>query len=299
MEHQKIIEIYKLLFEIAIGNQSEYRPKKPAIAELDGIFNMLLEINITLKKYIEEYKCYNPFYTYQSLTQYVFILNNKFQVINSNSEALSFLKQNYEDFEKLNFEKLITSQSITIWREITKSQTLKLEYCTTSRIVFKAANGKLFPKVCTISRLSSNNCFIVTSLTVSNREMIKFEEDWVAKNNNSVNEFNVIHKLHEIIMNNLDQPLPPLKSLARVLGSEEHILKVGFRKYFGTSVYQFYQDERLKKAEQLILQTSISLKEIAFMCGFLSYLNFYKAFKKKYNYAPSDLNRNTSQILKD
>jgi transcriptional regulator GlxA family with amidase domain len=72
---------------------------------------------------------------------------------------------------------------------------------------------------------------------------------------------------------------------------EEHILKNGFRTVFKTSVYNFYQEERLKRANLMIRQTSVSLKEIAYLNGFKGYLNFYKAFKKRFGYKPSDLSR--------
>jgi len=47
----------------------------------------------------------------------------------------------------------------------------------------------------------------------------------------------------------------------------------------------------LKKAYLLILQTDLPLKEVAFQCGFLAYLNFYKAFRKKYGFSPSEVAR--------
>ena len=41
----------------------------------------------------------------------------------------------------------------------------------------------------------------------------------------------------------------------------------------------------------MIQQTKIPLKEIAIMNGFNTYLNFYKAFKKRFKYAPSEVDR--------
>jgi transcriptional regulator GlxA family with amidase domain len=78
---------------------------------------------------------------------------------------------------------------------------------------------------------------------------------------------------------------------------EEHILKNGFRTFFKTSVYNFYQEERLKRANLMIRQTAVSLKEIAYLNGFKGYLNFYKAFKKRFGYKPSDLSRPEEDLL--
>jgi transcriptional regulator GlxA family with amidase domain len=80
-----------------------------------------------------------------------------------------------------------------------------------------------------------------------------------------------------------------------MFGTNEFTLKENFRNILKTSIYQFYNDERLKKAYFLIQQTAIPLKEISFLCGFNDYTNFFKAFKKKYHYTPSDLNRKNNE----
>ena len=101
----------------------------------------------------------------------------------------------------------------------------------------------------------------------------------------------LIQKVLDYIQNHLEEPLPSTKELSKMFGTNEFKLKEGFRESFNTSIYQFYNNERLKKAHLLIQQTTISLKEIAFMSGFNDYTNFYKAFKKKFNYAPSEIKR--------
>lgn len=102
----------------------------------------------------------------------------------------------------------------------------------------------------------------------------------------------IIQKVQDYILNNLEEPLPTTKELSKMFGTNEFTLKENFRNILKTSIYQFYNDERLKKAHFLIEQTAIPLKEISFLCGFNDYTNFFKAFKKKYHYSPSDLNRN-------
>ena len=101
----------------------------------------------------------------------------------------------------------------------------------------------------------------------------------------------IIQKVQDYILNNLEEPLPTTKELSKMFGTNEFTLKENFRNILKTSIYQFYNDERLKKAHFLIQQTSIPLKEISFLCGFNDYTNFYKAFKKRFDYPPSDLNR--------
>lgn len=103
----------------------------------------------------------------------------------------------------------------------------------------------------------------------------------------------LIEKVLDYIQNHLEEPLPSTKELSTMFGTNEFTLKDSFRKILKTSIYQFYNHERLKKAQILIQQTTIPLKEIALICGFNDYINFYKAFKKRFEYPPSELKRNT------
>lgn len=101
----------------------------------------------------------------------------------------------------------------------------------------------------------------------------------------------MVQNVREYILSHLEEPLPSAKELASMFETNEFTLKDNFRKQLHTSIYQFYNDERLKKAHFLIQKTLIPLKEIAFLCGFNDYTNFFKAFRKKYKCNPSGLVR--------
>ena len=90
----------------------------------------------------------------------------------------------------------------------------------------------------------------------------------------------MIQKLYDYILAHLEEPLPSLQFLSRSFGTNEHKLKDGFRHFFKTSIYQFYNDERLKRAYFMIEHTAIPLKNISVMNGFNNYPNFSKSFKK-------------------
>lgn len=101
----------------------------------------------------------------------------------------------------------------------------------------------------------------------------------------------IIQKVQNYILNNLEEPLPSSNALSKLFGTNEFTLKEGFRNISNTSIYQFYNNERLKRAYYLIEKTIMPLKVIAFKCGFKDYNNFSKAFKKKYNCSPSEIIR--------
>lgn len=58
----------------------------------------------------------------------------------------------------------------------------------------------------------------------------------------------IIQKVQEYILSHLEEALPSSKELAIMFGTSEFTIKDNFRKTFQTSIYQFYNDERLKKA---------------------------------------------------
>lgn len=101
----------------------------------------------------------------------------------------------------------------------------------------------------------------------------------------------IIQKVQSYILNHLEEPLPTAKELSKMFGTNEFTLKESFRNVLKTSIYQFYNDSRLNKSHFLIVESKLPFNEIAFLCGFNNYTNFYKAFKKKFNYTPTHLNR--------
>lgn len=107
----------------------------------------------------------------------------------------------------------------------------------------------------------------------------------------------MVQKVLDYIYNNLEEPLPSTRQLARMFGTNEFALKESFRKLQKTSIYQFYNDERLKKAHLLIEDTSLPFKDIALSCGFSDYPSFLKAFKKKYHYSPSSITKENGSGL--
>lgn len=127
---------------------------------------------------------------------------------------------------------------------------------------------------------------------ISKHEFKNLSFDYKLNNNTTKqSDSDLIHKVIDYIHNHLEEPLPTTKELAKMFGSNEFTLKDTFRNVVKTSIYQFYNEERLKKAHFLIKETIIPLKEIAIICGFNDYPNFYKAFKKRYNYPPSEVKR--------
>lgn len=100
-----------------------------------------------------------------------------------------------------------------------------------------------------------------------------------------------IQKTKEILLNRLDNP-PTIPELALQLGTNQCYLKKGFKEMFGSTIYDFVQEQRMLKAKMLLMTTDFSVSQVADEIGFTSASNFSSAFKKYAGVLPSELKQN-------
>lgn len=94
-----------------------------------------------------------------------------------------------------------------------------------------------------------------------------------------------IRRAHDYLSEHIDESCT-LKELARKVGTNDFKLKRGFKKLYGTTVYDFLIDARMEKAKTLLLETDTSVHDIAFITGYKNISGFITAFKKKTGYSP-------------
>lgn len=102
-------------------------------------------------------------------------------------------------------------------------------------------------------------------------------------------DIQIIRDVHDMIINNLEKDLPTLKDLARQKGTNEYKLKYGFKQIYGTTIFRFLIQERLRMARTLIQHSTHTIKQIVQMTGFKSKTHFSRAFKDKYGRSPSEI----------
>ncbi len=90
-----------------------------------------------------------------------------------------------------------------------------------------------------------------------------------------------------ILMINLSEP-PTIPALAKAVHINECYLKKGFKEMFGCSIFDFVQQERIKKAKQLLVEKKLSVQQIALELGYSNTSNFTNAYKRITGYAPSE-----------
>lgn len=91
----------------------------------------------------------------------------------------------------------------------------------------------------------------------------------------------VVHQMEE----NIEEPISP-STLARDVGMSTRQLERLFRRYMNRSPKRYYMELRLKKARNLLLQTDMSVINVALACGFASPSHFSKCYRGMYDTTP-------------
>lgn len=81
---------------------------------------------------------------------------------------------------------------------------------------------------------------------------------------------------------------PTLSQLARMVGLNEKKLKSGFRDLFGSTVYGYYQAQRMVKALSLFDDQYLGVSEAAMAVGYTNISHFSAAFRKHFGIRPGD-----------
>ncbi|NJM98355.1 MAG: helix-turn-helix transcriptional regulator [Phormidesmis sp. RL_2_1] len=93
-----------------------------------------------------------------------------------------------------------------------------------------------------------------------------------------------IYFARDILLQQLTNP-PLLLELARLVGLNDYKLKKGFRQVFGTTVFGYLTQQRMKKARQLLVQQQ-SIAAVATAVGYESPTAFSGAFKRQVGMSP-------------
>lgn len=294
INRQRIQHIRQMLLEMASGNFDGRIPRTTQDDDLESVIvlvNMLAEEmkeSLFPKGYLNLHHLQNAPISISFITDCDFTIREMSfsckQLFGCNSEAatgLSFRDLLTED-SKLNLENL--EQSILI-----------NEDCSLLTLTYKTFSGNaITPLFSSVGRLQNDNGFVIHSIVNYPDTEFPIKEDYHSKRlvKTRRTEAKLMQQVYDYILAHLEGPLPTLRELSRMFGTNEYKLKEGFRHFFNTSIYQFYNDERLERCCLLIRETTIPLKQIAYMYGFNSYPSFSKAFKKKYGHSPTDLKKN-------
>ncbi|NCJ08422.1 helix-turn-helix domain-containing protein [Synechococcales cyanobacterium C] len=89
----------------------------------------------------------------------------------------------------------------------------------------------------------------------------------------------------QILQTRLDQP-PSLLELARLVGINDHKLKLGFHQVFGSTVFGHLHELRLERSRQLLESGDMSVTAASHAVGFANRGHFAAAFRRRYGVNP-------------
>ncbi|GHF52712.1 GlxA family transcriptional regulator [Seohaeicola zhoushanensis] len=95
-------------------------------------------------------------------------------------------------------------------------------------------------------------------------------------------------KLSQVIQmmeTNIEDPISPA-TLAKDVGMSTRQLERLFRRYLNRSPKRYYMELRLQKARNLLMQTDMSVINVALACGFASPSHFSKCYRAHYDTTP-------------
>ncbi len=84
---------------------------------------------------------------------------------------------------------------------------------------------------------------------------------------------------------NIEEPISP-SLLAKEVGMSTRQLERLFRRYLNRSPKRYYMEIRLQKARNLLMQTDMSVINVALACGFASPSHFSKCYRAHYDTTP-------------
>lgn len=101
-----------------------------------------------------------------------------------------------------------------------------------------------------------------------------------------------LYKLMEvesILVKDFSKAPPTIVDLATYTEMSVSKLKSSFKKVYGTGIYEYFQKNRMRKAQNMLLTHRYTVKEVGLQLGYTNLSNFSLAFKKEFGILPSQL----------
>jgi AraC family transcriptional regulator len=116
----------------------------------------------------------------------------------------------------------------------------------------------------------------------------KAEESFACKFLANETDREKITQAREILLQRIGDPIT-IKELSRKVGTNECYLKKGFKELFGSTIFDFYQTQRMEHAKYLLYEKGLSVTDVSALLGYSSISHFSTAFKKHTGLKPCEL----------
>ena len=301
---ERIVALHQMLFEMARGNFSNRIPLSSYDDELETLVVLVNMVAEEMRESIFHAGYVNPHNSYRFITQANLVLDKLLHVKSFNPSLLTMLGYESSELSNQSLGTFLTPDSLEkldfvkeAFHDTISNQTMiPLQFLTKDQLIFNAD--------CSITKLFDRDELIlsfVVSVSQNANFLLELKNAHESERhpNSRKSDALLIQRVYDYILAHLEEPLPSLKELSKLFGTNEYKLKDGFRHFFKTSIYKFYTVERLKRAYLMIQQTTIPLKNIAIMNGFTDYPNFSKSFKKQFGISPNEIARTAFNGIDD
>lgn len=96
-----------------------------------------------------------------------------------------------------------------------------------------------------------------------------------------------IERAKVIMLENINKEIDA-KEIAENLGISYSLFRKTFKEYTGYAPAQYFQELKLRKAKELLTETTMPIKEISYELNFSSYEYFLSFFKKRVKFTPTE-----------
>lgn len=111
----------------------------------------------------------------------------------------------------------------------------------------------------------------------------------------SLQDIETAQKIEALLTNDVTQLPPTIREMAREAAMSESKLKKVFKSVYGLPPYEYYQQQRMKKARMMLLTGQYSIKDVGYTLGYANLSNFTLAFKKVFGKLPRDVVKNDTK----
>jgi AraC family transcriptional regulator len=200
--------------------------------------------------------------------------------------TFSFSPSYLQQFAKANKNTQTLSEEVIAFKH-TNSFSKILPLCGKSRMVIEALLNHTFTD-------SSANIFVnaqMQMLLLYSMDCMlgeKEEVSFACKFLENAEDREKIINARKILLQHIGEPIT-IKALSRKVAINECYLKKGFKEIFGTTIFDFYQSQRMEHAKYLLYEKGLSVTEVSHLLGYSSISHFSTAFKKQTGIKPCEL----------
>jgi len=300
---ERLKDIRRVIFDIAFGKLDS---RVTRTDEDDIIESIAVLVNMMTEEMRETLQLYSELHIQTKPEEHIhmaFLLDLNFKILHISNDVLVELGYKAEDLLNESFSFVLSKNNMSLWRTIGSKILDDEKYDERHSLILldKDKNERFCS--CIITSLFSTGSYNQQTL-VSIYEPVKqgrmLEDTGVNKRGTDENQRSkkppnvvtnakdrkILRSIHNHIIENLEKPLPHLPELANNFGTNEFKLKYGFKQLYGTTVFRFLKNERMRKGKVLLENTSLPIKTIAEMCGYLNPSHFSKDFREAFGVSP-------------